>query len=134
MARTDYRKVYEQFYNIKWDRKLYEIHHIDHNRENNDIKNLILLPRELHRKLHSAQATYIPFYSDRNFLDVVREIEYDHCYGLTSFLESEMIGLFDALREVVYWGYLKSVDYQSGIGYFGIYPEFINTEGIWSVK
>lgn len=35
----------------------YEIHHIDHNKANNDISNLMLLTREEHKALHSAELT-----------------------------------------------------------------------------
>ena len=33
----------------------YEIHHIDHNRENNEIQNLVLLPDTLHRAYHNSK-------------------------------------------------------------------------------
>lgn len=35
----------------------YEIHHIDFNRENNDISNLVCIPKEEHRKLHADLLT-----------------------------------------------------------------------------
>ena len=51
MKHSDYRKYYENYYGVKIP-KGYEIHHIDLNHENNDINNLVSLPRKLHRKLH----------------------------------------------------------------------------------
>lgn len=48
----NYRKLYENYYNLKIPFN-WEIHHIDANRENNDIKNLIMLPKQLHRALHN---------------------------------------------------------------------------------
>lgn len=48
----DYRKIYADYYGIKWDSKLFEIHHIDRNRENNDVHNLVLLPKKLHKEYH----------------------------------------------------------------------------------
>ena len=51
MKHSDYRKYYENYYDVKIP-KGYEIHHIDLNHENNDINNLVSLPRKLHRKLH----------------------------------------------------------------------------------
>ena len=33
----------------------YEIHHIDHDRENNEIQNLVLLPDTLHRAYHNSK-------------------------------------------------------------------------------
>ena len=50
----DYRKYYAQYYNIQWDSSLFDVHHIDRNRDNNDIRNLVLLPRELHKELHQV--------------------------------------------------------------------------------
>lgn len=47
----NYRKFYEKQCNIKIP-KGYEIHHIDRNRENNDIKNLVMLPKKLHKQYH----------------------------------------------------------------------------------
>lgn len=47
----DYRKIYKEYYKIDFGRE-YEIHHIDFNRENNNISNLLLLPKALHAKYH----------------------------------------------------------------------------------
>ena len=47
----DYREKYKRFYNIEFGAE-YVIHHIDLDRTNNDISNLLLLPRELHAKYH----------------------------------------------------------------------------------
>jgi len=48
----NYKKIYENYYNIKI-LKAWDIHHIDGNRENNNIKNLISIPREFHKALHN---------------------------------------------------------------------------------
>ena len=50
----DYRKLYADYYGISWDPAKFEVHHIDGNRQNNDIDNLILLPKELHQRLHHS--------------------------------------------------------------------------------
>tara|TARA_R100001440_G_C2447793_1_gene107548 strand:- start:93 stop:509 length:417 start_codon:yes stop_codon:yes gene_type:complete len=47
-----YTKLYENHHNIKIP-KGFEIHHIDANRNNNNIDNLIMLPKEFHRALHN---------------------------------------------------------------------------------
>lgn len=47
----DYRTKYKRFYNIEFGKE-YAIHHIDFDRTNNDISNLVLLPTELHSKYH----------------------------------------------------------------------------------
>lgn len=46
-----YKKKYEMICNIKIP-KGYVVHHIDKNRKNNDIKNLVLLPEKLHQRYH----------------------------------------------------------------------------------
>lgn len=47
----DYRKFYKEYYGIDFGSE-YSIHHIDFNRDNNSIHNLILLPKRLHRRYH----------------------------------------------------------------------------------
>lgn len=48
----NYRKLYSDKYRIVIHKDL-DIHHIDCNRENNDIDNLILLPKKLHQDYHT---------------------------------------------------------------------------------
>ena len=52
-SRKDYRAIYKEFYDIEFDSS-FVIHHIDFDRTNNDIENLILLPRGLHSKYHQV--------------------------------------------------------------------------------
>lgn len=47
----NYREKYKRYYEIEFGNE-YVIHHIDGNRENNDINNLLLLPSKLHSKYH----------------------------------------------------------------------------------
>ena len=47
----DYRKYYQELTNKKIP-KGYEIHHIDLNRDNNNINNLVMLPKKLHQEYH----------------------------------------------------------------------------------
>lgn len=53
---SDYRKLYEQEHKVKVP-KSYEIHHIDFNHDNNDILNLVALPKKLHKELHMRYDT-----------------------------------------------------------------------------
>ena len=53
----NYRKLYEKICGIKIP-KNFEIHHIDFDRKNNDINNLVMLPKELHNKYHKALEKY----------------------------------------------------------------------------
>lgn len=50
-SRVDYRQKYKDYYNIDFGREMV-VHHIDFNRGNNDISNLLLLPNNLHAKYH----------------------------------------------------------------------------------
>ena len=47
----NYRKFYEEKTGIKTSKEE-DIHHLDCNRENNDIYNLIKIPRKLHKQYH----------------------------------------------------------------------------------
>lgn len=49
----DYRKYYKEYYGITFDKDL-EIHHLDWDRSNNDISNLLLIPKATHEKFHFA--------------------------------------------------------------------------------
>lgn len=47
----NYRTKYKRYYGIDFDSS-YDVHHIDGNHENNNINNLLLLPKDLHQKYH----------------------------------------------------------------------------------
>lgn len=47
----NYKTVYENHYSTKVP-KGYEIHHFDHDNNNNAIENLVCIPRKLHRQYH----------------------------------------------------------------------------------
>lgn len=49
----NYREKVEKKYGIKLNKK-YEVHHIDLDRENNEIENLLILPAFLHNKYHTC--------------------------------------------------------------------------------
>lgn len=48
----DYVKFYKQELGISFSGKKYDIHHIDQNRDNNSLDNLLLLPKRLHHQYH----------------------------------------------------------------------------------
>ena len=52
-----YRKKYFEYFGFKFPKK-WQIHHIDHDRENDDIGNLIALPDFLHRSYHFYESFY----------------------------------------------------------------------------
>lgn len=47
----NYRKFYKKYYGIEFGKE-FDVHHIDGDRDNNAISNLILLPKALHAKYH----------------------------------------------------------------------------------
>jgi hypothetical protein len=46
------RTLSEALGNMKWDTKCFVVHHINHNRDDNNIYNLVLIPKKLHKKYH----------------------------------------------------------------------------------
>ncbi len=51
MAKRNYVKHYEEYFGIEIPEG-FVIHHIDGNRENNNIDNLIMIPKKLHARYH----------------------------------------------------------------------------------
>lgn len=110
----NYRVKYKRYYGIDFDKK-YVIHHIDENRENNDIKNLLLLPLELHSKYH----TY------KNEFNLVAKdgLCFELSYSGSSMLSMQLHYLDDfvaVFREIQRWIEYK---YLADNGYT-IYPMF----------
>ena len=108
---TDYKKLYAQTYGITWDADL-EIHHIDRNRQNNDISNLILLPGYLHHELHNClnEAVFLSMQGTTG--DIIermmaRVFNYGNSYDQRVFLRLSYV-----LSECRRWGLLKSVSYK----------------------
>ena len=67
MARkTDYRKIYKDYYGIEFSNE-YQIHHLDLDRTNNEIWNLLLLPKKLHQQYHFFLNATMPFATDKPF-------------------------------------------------------------------
>ena len=103
----DYRLKYKRYYDIDFD-KDYAIHHIDMDRNNNDIDNLLLLPRGLHNKLHLC-FDGVGFSKEEPFtIDKLIKMEK---YNITSFRH-----LGDTLVEVERWVRWKYYNYDAYIG------------------
>lgn len=50
-----YRDLYsKELGGLRWDEDRYEVHHIDGDHKHNVIENLVLLPKEVHKKLHGC--------------------------------------------------------------------------------
>ena len=50
--------VWESYNKQKYDRKKYNLHHIDFNKENNQLSNIMLLPAGFHHKFHRSIQLY----------------------------------------------------------------------------
>lgn len=115
---TSYRSKYKEFYDIDFGPE-YAIHHIDFNRDNNDISNLILLPRKLHARYHMClNAVCLASYecSDLKSMFSLDEIAMHRGYGYCLKMLKQ---LMDTMEECEYWISLKET------GYSGFLPEGI---------
>ena len=53
MKRSDYRLKYKKHHNINLCKDI-DVHHIDWNKNNNDINNLIAVPKMVHVVIHQS--------------------------------------------------------------------------------
>lgn len=110
LSMTDYLKFYSRYYGITWDRQKFEVHHIDGNRKNNEIENLVLLPVELHRELHKAMsALWVPEMPAK-----VAVFQYlQTCLNGWSdwFIGKALPDLIEVVNKCHKWALLKQVNY-----------------------
>lgn len=65
----NYREKFEKHYGIEIPQG-FEVHHIDLNHDNNDVKNLMILPKWLHRQYHKAVSML-----DQNIMEGLKKAE-----------------------------------------------------------
>lgn len=63
----DYRKYLKKYYSFPID---YEVHHIDFNRYNNCIENLIAIPKELHHNINLLKIKLDDFLNNQFIIGV----------------------------------------------------------------
>lgn len=104
MAKSfDYRQYYKDYFGIDFDES-YDIHHIDFDRKNNDISNLLLLPSKLHHQYHFAIRACGGLDGKINFdFNIVPQGGSLHTYNYTM-----MIHLCEAMIEINKWVIKKS--------------------------
>lgn len=84
----NYRKIYENYYSIKIP-KGFVIHHIDEDRSNNEIQNLLMMPAELHTKWHSIKQRCGRSQMMKT-LDYMFDLDNNHFFVIASMLEKYM--------------------------------------------
>lgn len=67
-----YRGKYKRFYNVEIPFG-FDVHHIDKNRQNNNMKNLVLLPRQLHLRYHYLSRKWNDF-QDSQELNYIKSL------------------------------------------------------------
>ena len=123
---VDYKKIDEEDYGIKWDRKKFQVHHIDHDRSNNDLTNLILVPQDLHHRMHIfVDDIQMKFHGEDTLSEAMKRVMRDYCYGNISMLADSINNILLVAEEFEKWGFYK---YNR---YLDAYGNPVNIEGIW---
>lgn len=91
---ADYKKIYESYYNIEI-LSGFDIHHIDNNRKNNDISNLLMLPHLLHVRYHNSLNEYMKMQKNGSFNGLLR--------GCNQYNFSNIIEFGEVLEECQKW-------------------------------
>lgn len=114
---NDYRNKFKEYYGIEFGGE-YHVHHIDMDRNNNDIKNLLLLPLSTHHAYHSdvpRKLTINSFISTEHYVDkekmfsILREMK--EWNKFQCFLRETRIKVFERRDE----SYIRSVTLPEGI-------------------
>lgn len=115
----NYRTKYKRYYGIDFDSD-YVIHHIDFNRNNNDIKNLLLLPKEVHQRYHFYLSALGGCEWKTGELVLNTKIS---PYGLLPYTNEDYIyGLLETMKECRRWlHYKESLDMKKEFGNYGGY-------------
>ena len=91
---VDYRQLYKDYYGIEFGEDM-AVHHIDFDRSNNDVSNLLLLPERLHAKYH-FHITQLGG-KGTGYINSDMRID-DNVYRIMA-----LKGLADALEEIAQW-------------------------------
>lgn len=93
-----YRKKYQDYFKIQFGKE-YDIHHIDFNHENNNIENLLLLPKDLHQRLHKVKTDY-GFILDKN-ITVFSDIKDQLTCSIVANAMCEISKIYDEIQKWV---------------------------------
>ena len=96
-----YRLKYKRYYGIEFDSN-YVVHHIDFDRNNNDISNLLLMPKDLHQDYHIMLQRLCGFNWKDGKVEVITTL--DRWDRLTPFVADEqLIQFLEIARECAKW-------------------------------
>lgn len=107
MAKSfNYRKYYKDYYGIDFDSN-YVVHHIDFDRSNNDINNLLLLPSKLHSRYHFFLNGFNSGKSNKGVVCLDFKIV-SECGSIPMFGINTMKNLCETMEEIDRWVRIKS--------------------------
>lgn len=94
----NYREKYKRYYGIEFGSE-YDVHHMDFDRGNSDIENLVLLPKELHKRYHFyLNAFYSQDLKSGALVIKTRIDEYEQ-----EFYSKMLCGFLETLQECKKW-------------------------------
>ena len=106
--KPNYKKIYKDNIHITWDTKIFHVHHIDRDRSNNKIHNLVLIPSKLHSAYHFFLGCIHPYYKSIDDFFTVSEADVLSCNNIKRFIDSKNdIFTFISLRDCLISGFLK---------------------------
>lgn len=95
----DYRKKYKRHYGVEFGKE-FVVHHIDGDRSNNDIENLMLMPRDIHSEYHMAKSQVENMGSV--ILDTKLGSRYDQMRSMELFYIERFLSVLEKTDEWVY--------------------------------
>ena len=108
VTKNNYRKYYKEYYNIEFGIDM-EVHHIDFNRDNNDIENLLLIPKDTHKLFHDS--LYIFAYNINKMFDMLNT-NFNSLNEDTSYYIDNLQNYIIALRNIQKWVFYKELNYK----------------------
>jgi hypothetical protein len=76
LSSKEYSKVLSDAMGISWKSSGFCVHHINHNRKDNSVENLLLLPVKLHRKYHLLEQQTKKLRDEFAFEGIVKDIAF----------------------------------------------------------
>lgn len=76
MSSKEYTKILSDAMGISWKSSSFCVHHINHDRKDNCIDNLLLLPAKLHRKYHLLELQTKKMREEFSFEGIVKDISF----------------------------------------------------------